>query len=190
MKKLSCVLIAVLFCATTIHAQFFNKGTNVISAGVGLGGNFGSFSYGTQSPGISAQYERGVWDVGGPGVISLGGYVGTKSYKYSGASGSYKWSEKWNYTIVGIRSAYHYNKLNNGKFDVYGGLMLSYNILSYKYSDNAGNAGSSIYGGNYNSTAGITAYLGARYLFTQNFGAFAELGYGVSYLTLGVMLKF
>lgn len=190
MKKLSCLLIAALFCATTLHAQFFNKGTNVLSAGVGLGGNFGSFSYGTQTPGISVQYERGIWDVGGPGVISLGGYLGSKSYKYNASSGSYKWTQKWNYTIVGIRSAYHLNKINNEKFDVYGGLMLSYNILTYKYSDNAGGSGSSLYSGSYGSAAGFTAYLGGRYLFTKNFGAYAELGYGVSYLTLGLALKF
>jgi hypothetical protein len=190
MKKLSCVLFAALFCAITVRAQFFEKGTNVVSAGIGLGGNFGSYTYGSQTPGISAQYERGIWDVGGPGVISLGGYVGTKSYKYSGASGGYKWDQKWSYTIIGVRSAYHLNKIDNEKFDVYGGLMLSYNILSYKYSDNYGGAGSSYYSGSYGSHMGFTAYIGGRYLFANNLGAFAELGYGVSYLTLGLALKF
>jgi hypothetical protein len=127
--------------------------------------------------------------VGGPGVISLGGYAGIKSYKYSGSSGAYHFDEKWNYTVIGVRSAYHYNALNNEKFDVYGGLMLSYNILSYKYSDNSGTStfkGS----GSYGSNLGLSAFVGGRYLFTDNIGAFAELGYGVSYLTLGVAFKF
>jgi hypothetical protein len=194
MKKAALVLFIAIISVSTTHAQFFEKGTNVISAGVGLGGHFGSFSYGSQTPGFSLQYERGVWDIGGPGVISLGGYVGTKGYKYSGDYGGYHFSQKWNYTIIGLRSAYHYNGINNGKFDVYGGLMLSYNILSYKYSDNFTNNGN-YYGvngstGSYGSTVGLTAYVGGRYLFTDHIGAFAELGYGVSILNLGLAVKF
>ena len=189
MKKLALVLFTATLFASKSNAQFFEKGTNVISAGVGLGGSFGSYTYGSQTPAISLQYEKGMWDIGGPGVISLGGYAGIKGYKYSGASGSYHYSEKWNYTVIGVRSAYHYNGIKNEKFDVYGGLMLSYNILSYKFTDNSG--GSSTYrGGNYGSNLGLSAYAGGRYLFTDNLGAFAELGYGVSYLTLGVAYKF
>lgn len=189
MKKLALVLFTATLLASKAKAQFFEKGTNVISAGVGLGGSFGSYSYGSQTPALSLQYERGVWDIGGPGVISLGGYAGVKSYKYSGSSGPYSYSEKWNYTVIGVRSAYHYNGISNEKVDLYGGLMLSYNILSYKFKDNGGS--SSIYrGGSYGSNVGFSAYAGARYLFTENLGAFAELGYGVSYLTLGLAYKF
>lgn len=188
MKKIAFVLLAISLYATTSHAQFFEKGAHVISAGVGLGGHFGSFSYGSQTPGISLQYEKGVWETGGPGVISLGGYAGVKSYKYSGSSGSYSYTEKWNYTVLGVRSAYHYNGIDNEKLDVYGGLMLSYNILSYKFSDNG--SSTTYHSGNYGSAVGFSAYVGGRYLFTGNLGAFAELGYGVSYLTLGLAYKF
>lgn len=187
MKKLSFTLFFCFIGLYAVMAQSFFKGTNIVGAGVGLGGSFGSFSYGSQTPGISVQYERGVWEVGGPGVISLGGYLGVKGYKYSGGSGSFHYSQKWNYTIVGVRSAYHYNGINNEKFDVFGGLMLSYNILNYKYEDNGG--GGSLNTGSYGSGAGITAYVGGRYFFTQNIGVFAEAGYGVSYLTLGIALK-
>ncbi|OQP46238.1 hypothetical protein A4H97_31235 [Niastella yeongjuensis] len=189
MKKIALVLFIAIISATTTHAQFFEKGTNVVSAGIGLGGNFGSYTYGSQTPGLSLQYERGVWDIGGPGVISLGGYLGTKSYKYSEDYGPYHATHKWNYTIIGLRSAYHYNGINNKKFDVYGGLMLSYNILSYKYSDNAGNNGFHA-AGSYNSGLGLSAFVGGRYLFTEHIGAFAELGYGVSILNLGLAIKF
>jgi hypothetical protein len=188
MKSISCFLIACILCSISAHAQFFEKGTSVVSAGIGLGSSIGSFSYGSQTPGISLQYERGVWDIGGPGVISLGGYAGRKSYKYSGSSGSFKYDEKWNYTIIGVRSAYHYNGIDNENFDVYGGVMLSYNILNYKYSDNSSGSGT-LQKGSYGSGAGFTAYIGGRYLFTDHIGAFAELGYGVSYLTLGLAVK-
>lgn len=183
MKKLIFLLVA-LAATATLHAQQFVQGTNVISAGVGIGSSLGSFTYGSQTPALSLQYERGVWEVGGPGIISLGGYVGRKSYKDAGSG----YTQKWGYTIIGIRSAYHYNGINSDKFDVYGGAMLSFNILNYSYKDNDGNSTSGT--GNYGSAAGFTFYVGGRYFFTPNIAAFAELGYGVSYLTLGLAFKF
>ena len=36
----------------------------------------------------------------------------------------------------------------------------------------------------------FTAFVGARYFFAKNLGGFAELGYGVSYLNLGLAYKF
>jgi len=185
--SVSVFIVAMAVC-TTASAQAFLKGTNVVSAGIGFGGSFGSFSYGSQTPGISVQYEKGVWEIGGPGVISLGGYVGRKGYKYSGAAGTYHYSQKWNYTIIGVRSAYHYNGINNEKADLYGGLMLSYNILNYKYEDNGGFNQSTA--GSYGSAAGFTAYVGGRYFLSDNIGLFAEVGYGVSYLTVGAAYKF
>lgn len=183
MKKFI-ILLVTLAAYTASDAQQFVKGTNMLSAGIGLGSSLGGFSYGSQSPALSIQYERGVWEIGGPGVISLGGYAGRKSYKYSGSG----YTEKWGYTIIGVRSAYHYNGINSDKFDVYGGVMLSYNILNYKYkSSNGTNIGGN---GNYGSAAGFTLYVGGRYFFSPNVGAFAELGYGVSYLTLGLAFKF
>ncbi len=183
MKKVF-ILVAALVVSSSLYAQQFVKGTNIISAGAGLGSSLGSFTYGSQSPALSLQYERGVWDIGGPGIISLGGYLGRKTYNYSGSD----YKQKWGYTILGLRSAYHYNGINSDNFDVYGGIMLSYNLLNYKYKDNNGNnvAGT----GNYGSAAGFTLYVGGRYFFTPNIAAFAELGYGVSYLTLGLAFKF
>ncbi|MBL7698900.1 MAG: hypothetical protein JNK79_12105 [Chitinophagaceae bacterium] len=188
MKKALLLAVVLSVGILSVKAQTFFKGTNIVGLGVGIGGSLGSFSYGSQTPGISALYEKGVWEIGGPGVISLGGYAGIKGFKYSGGSGSYHYSQKWNYTIIGVRSAYHYNGINNKKFDVFGGLMLSYNILNYKYEDNIG--GGTAAGGSYGSAAGLTAFVGGRYFFSDNIGAFAEVGYGVAYLTLGAAFKF
>ncbi len=183
MKKTIFILF-LFIVASTSYGQQFEKGTNMLSVGVGLGSSLGGFSYGSQMPALSLNYERGVWDIGGPGVISLGGYAGRKSFKYSGSG----YTEKWNYTIIGVRSAYHYNGIKSDKFDVYGGVMLSYNILDYSYKDAGGNNINS--GGNYGSAAGFTLYAGGRYFFSPNIAAYAELGYGVSYLTLGLTFKF
>lgn len=194
MKRLLILAFLVAGIAAAACAQSFKEGTNIISAGIGLGSTLGSYTYSSQTPALSLQYERGVWEVGGPGVISLGGYIGIKSYKYSDTYsdgfGNYSYSEKWNYTIIGVRSAYHYTGLKNGKFDIYGGVMLSYNILSFKYSDNASASSSSSAGSSYGSTPGFSLYAGGRYYFATKFAAFAELGYGISFLNLGVEYKF
>ena len=168
----------------TARGQEFQKGTNILSAGIGLGSSILSYSGASQTPALSLQYERGVWDIGGPGVISLGGYAGYKGYSFSGTD----FSEKWHYTVLGVRSAYHYNGLNVDKLDLYGGVMLSYNILSYSYADNTGYSVSG--NGSYGSTAGISLYVGARYFFADNFAVLAELGYGVAYLNVGIAAKF
>jgi hypothetical protein len=183
MKKLL-LLMSVTALALTGRAQEFQKGTNIISAGVGLGSSILSYSGASQSPALSLQYERGVWDIGGPGVISLGGYAGYKGYSFSGTD----FSEKWHYTVLGVRSAYHYNGLNVDKLDLYGGVMLSYNILSYSYTDNSGYSVSG--NASYGSTAGLSLYVGARYFFSDHIAVLAELGYGVAYLNVGIAAKF
>ncbi|MFT4154226.1 hypothetical protein [Parafilimonas sp.] len=91
--------------------------------------------------------------------------------------------------MLGVRGAYHYTDIDNDEIDVYGGATISYNMLSYKYSDNAGN--NDLYDtGNYGSTAGVTAFVGGRYYFISSVAAMAEVGYGVSYLTVVLSLKF
>src|ERR1700750_1274973 len=83
MRKLNYLLAFV--CLIAFHntnAQSFEVGTNVVSAGIGFGSSIAGYTYGSQSPSFSATYDRGIWEAG-PGVISLGAYVGIKDYKYS-----------------------------------------------------------------------------------------------------------
>ncbi|MEP7106390.1 MAG: hypothetical protein ABI760_00380 [Ferruginibacter sp.] len=190
MKKTSLLVAMLVTTATTLlQAQPFKKGTNVLSAGIGFGSSIGSGYSGTQSPAISVQYEKSLWEVNDIGVISLGGYAGRKSFSGSSKSGSFSYSQKWNYTIIGLRSAFHYTGINSHKLDVYAGAIWSYNMLSYKFRDNSGN--SSVYNAhNYGSTAGFTGYIGGRYFFKEKLSVFAELGYGVSYITAGLSFKF
>jgi len=189
-KNYSILLFLLVVCITSaVNAQPFKKGTNVASIGIGLGSNLlTSYSGYSSSPAISLQYERGIQDIGGPGTISLGGYFGYKSYTYSNIN----YNDKITYTIIGVRGAYHYNGFNSGKdelskLDVYGGIMVSANLGSEKFTNYNGYT---YRGGSFGSTAGITAFVGGRYFFTDNIAAMAELGYGISYLTIGVSLKF
>jgi len=181
MKKASLILttIALVFLTSqTAKAQDFEKGTNVINAGFGFGGayDFGGFGS-TFALGLNASYERGIWEVGGPGVISLGGYLGTAAYDLDYGFGN---DDTVRYTSIGVRGAYHFNFIEVENLDVYAGAMISVDIVSYdndNFDDLDGGPSGSV-------------YAGARWYFTDTFGVFAEAGYGVSYLSLGAAFRF
>lgn len=183
MKKIITCLFAFVVINTAFGQGHFDVGSNVIGVGIGVGGGYGSgFTYGSQSPAINLQFERGMWSMGGSGVVSLGAYAAFKTYKYD--YGYSNFNSKWNYTIFGVRSAYHYNGISSDKFDVYGGLMLAMRIVSYTSNE-------TIYNYNYGASDVIlTGYVGGRYYFNDNFGGFLELGSGISLLNIGLVYKF
>ncbi len=189
MKKFNYLLtLLILLAYSSAWSQTFEKGTKVASLGIGIGSSLGSFDYSSQIPGISVMYEQGIAEAGNVGIIGVGGYVGYKSFSFESNSGTFESKSNWNYTIIGIRGALHFTGINAENLDLYGGLMASYNLLNYSYEDNSGfNTGNK---GNFGNSAGLTLFVGARYYFSDNLGGFAELGYGVAYLNLGIALKF
>jgi hypothetical protein len=50
MKRVFTILICLAMMQTGSYAQSFFKGSNVISAGIGLGGSLGSFSSEARAP--------------------------------------------------------------------------------------------------------------------------------------------
>ncbi|WP_246162196.1 hypothetical protein [Sphingobacterium phlebotomi] len=179
MKKSIFILLAI-FVAVTAQAQPFQKGTTTANVGIGLGTVLGGL--GKARPAISASVDHGVWPMGGPGVISMGGYIGNTGYKYTDLG----YTAKWNYNVIGVRGAYHYNGFTTvPNLDVYGGVMLGYNIVKY-----SSDSGDDYLSGNYGSGVGFSGFLGGRWFFGDSFGAYAELGYGVSVLNAGLTFKF
>lgn len=201
--KIAAVSVALFLSSAQTSSAQYELGTNVINAGIGIGSTLLSGYSGSgfsQTPGIGVSFEHGTWELG-DGIVSLGAYIGYKSYKWEDTYETYNFStgnyinvtatDKWSYTIVGARGAYHF-PISNDKVDLYAGLMLSYNILSYSYTTNDPNYNGALdnYSGSYGSGVGFSAFGGIRYYLTDNIGLNAELGYGVSYLTLGVSFKF
>lgn len=192
-NKLSFILISIFvlvsLSALKSSAQGFTAGDNVIGVGIGLGST-NSVPYSSSTPALSAQYEHGNWIVGGPGVISLGAFLAYKSYSYDGIYPNAIYSQKWTYMILGFRGYYHYTGLKNSKFDPYGGLMLSYNIVSFSYSSN--NPFYDYQFGHNTSASGFdfSLFLGGRYYFSDAWAVYGELGFGNSILTIGAAYKF
>lgn len=176
-KSIICLAISTLFTIHIITAQEFKVGTNAINAGIGIGSSLSVYSGASEGIGFGASYERGIWDLPGPGVVSLGAYFGYKTFNYDGF---YSDDYKWTYTIFGVRGAYHYTGLNVDNLDVYAGVMISYNNVSYN--------GSSL--GSYSNGVGASGYVGGRWYFTESIAAFVEAGYGVSILNIGISFRF
>ena len=174
-KALLSLIIAV--AAFSVNAQSnvsFDKGTSYVHAGIGFGGGF--YSGSVTLPPLSVSYEKAVTE-----KISVGGIVGYSSsqYTYGFGGSSYKW--KYSYLLIGARGNYHF--ATSEKFDPYAGLTLGYNIVSVKSPGQV--QGYSAKG----SALLFGGQIGANYYFSTNTGAFAELGYGIGLLTVGLTFR-
>ncbi|WP_400193366.1 hypothetical protein [Hymenobacter sp. B81] len=171
----------------TSSATGFVKGSTAVNLGIGLGLGYGYLGNASM-PALNLSVERGFIEGVGPGTIGIGGLVGYKSYRYDYPGTKYK--ATWTNMYVGVRGTYHYNFTDNPKVDTYAGISLGARIESYKntYVDDVlGKDYYDNYGGAYMYSG---FFLGGRYYFTDNIGAFGEIGYDASYLKLGLSAKF
>jgi hypothetical protein len=183
-KNLLFSLVAGLAFSFATQAQVYENGKNYLNAGIGVGTFYRGLPFGLS-------YERGVTD-----DISVGGFFDYSAAKYSYGSlgGFFGNSLDGRLTIlfVGARASYHFNKLlnmDNNKVDLYGGAALGFRSVSWKYDDEDLN-NNSLFSDPYSSGILFGIHAGARYMFSENIGGFAELGYGVSVLKLGLAVKF
>jgi hypothetical protein len=184
MKKIILLSVVILLTLTQLSAQeaTFSKGDKALNLGIGFGSTWYSGTYyHSQVPPVSASLEFGVADnVIEKGSIGVGPYLGYSSYKweYSG------WGYKYSNVLIGIRGNFHYPLVD--KLDTYAGLFLGYNVVNSKEFG-------TLVGYDYTASAGglrSAGFIGARYYFKETFAVMAELGYGVTYLNLGIAFKF
>lgn len=180
---------------TTTEGESFGKGTNVISLGVGVGGVYTYWGSGySQTPNFVLAYENGTFGNVGPGTISLGLLASYKGISYN-YTNHFFYDQKWNYWIIGLRSAYHWNFTHSAKCDPYAGLMLGYYYLGYKFTTNdpdynvPGDPYYYVYNASYSSYWALSAFIGFRYYVASKVGLWAELGYGYTTLALGLNFK-
>jgi hypothetical protein len=176
MKRFIGVLVFVgLMMLIPDHGQAqFKKGDNLLNLGIGLN------SYYSGGLPVSAAYEYGVSK-----VVSVGGGIDYLSYHYYNANTTYGFSAIY----VGGRVSYHFNELfniNDKQWDLYGGGSLGYR--SFTWSDKYSNGGLNGYYGN---GLFLGVHAGARYYFSQNVGAFLEVGaLGSTNIRTGFTFKF
>lgn len=161
------LLFFLLVASTQSFAQMaIDKGTKFVNLGIGVGG-YGGIVYGGGAVAVTGSFEAGVAP-----SITVGGIASFRSFSGIGS-----------YYSIGARGSYHFNELLNlteDKLDLYAGLGLIYSGFSYKDSY----LSNSSYGG-----VDLGLHIGGRYFFSNNVGGFAEVGYGVAPLQLGVTFK-
>ena len=160
-----------VFTHNTLHAQAYKKGDNLLNAGIGLG----VYTYGGLP--IGASFEHGFTD-----NISRGGFIDYLSWK----NGYLSYNYSWRFTYLGVRASYHFNdilKLDNDKTDLYAGVGLGYYFVTTSDKLITGYNG-------YSDSVFFNGHIGGRYYFSDRLAGFAELGYGVAKLKLGLTLKF
>jgi hypothetical protein len=169
----------------------FHKGSNTIALGVGIGNNYNyysGYSYYTgivSPPTFLLSFDHGIKDDLGPGNLGIGGIIAMKSATYKYSSGGKK--ATWKNYIIGVRATYHLTLLadKNNKFDPYAGLTAGVRINTYKdsYYTSYSVDDNTVY-----PVVGV--FVGAKYNFAKNFGAFVEAGYDFAFLRGGINFNF
>ncbi|NOZ34709.1 MAG: hypothetical protein GXO80_05370 [Chlorobi bacterium] len=177
-KKLF-LAVAIIFFASSIFAQNFEKSDKALNVGIGLG--WASSYTLSPIPSFNASFEAGIVKIPNVGVIGVGGFGSFRTSWYN--HGTYR--DTYTNGIIAARGVFHFQFFDTGNFDLYAGVHAGIGFSKYSYTG--------YYYTDYYSTNSYLVddvFAGARWMKSNKFGFFAELGYGVSYFKAGVTLKF
>ncbi|MDR3287772.1 MAG: hypothetical protein LBT27_10075 [Prevotellaceae bacterium] len=187
-KNVLKIAIVALFCfgfnLITNAQTIFSEGDRVVNLGIGLGDYLGGAGYSSSIP-ISGSFEYGIKDnlFDEKSSLGVGGYLAYASNKYTYLDNTTFGGWKYSHFVLGARGLLHYQFVD--KLDTYAGLMLGYDVVSSSAYGNLPSKTSAT-----GSGFGFSLFVGGRYYFTENIAAFAEIGYGIAALQLGVAFKF
>ena len=179
----------------------FDQSTALLNVGIGLGsrhyyGFNSGFGYrSARTPAFSISYEKPLSKKLGPGILSLGAYLGFQRATYRNddyffRQVRYFYQHSYNYWYIAARGIYHPDALIWEKAEIYFGLMLGVRYQTYRYTSNNPDPDARLYELNHSSIYPTYSFLaGGRWYFADRAALFGELGYGISYLTLGVSFK-
>ena len=187
MKKIA-IIIFMVICSSilTLSATAANEPTDPAGAGKGIlgfgfGPGIGYYGGSGFGPAILVHYDHSIWKVG-PGVISLGGQIGTsffgEDFSHQGVDYKYSWT---NMGFV-CRSAYHYGWSVPG-LDTYAGFGAG--TWFSMYSDDGFDSGKNSF------QAGFlpTAFFGGSYFFNDVIGVNTEFGYNFAFASIGLNFR-
>jgi hypothetical protein len=189
LKKIFLALFLTGWIMSSAHAQdVFTKGDKIVNLGIGFGSYLGGTGYKQSFLPISASYEQGVVSglLDGKASIGVGGYLAYTANEWETKYGNLNFGYKYTYFIFGARGLFHYQFVD--KLDTYAGLMLGYNVINGK--DFGDDLAANLIPASTSSGFTYSGFIGARYYFSDKTAAFAELGYGIAALELGIAIKF
>jgi opacity protein-like surface antigen len=159
--------ILLVFCIPTSQAQDnTDKNKSILNLGVGM------------LPGVggSISYDYRLIDSWGPGIFTIGGYIGYSrgdGYANPGSSGTIDFWES--VKLFSLRATYRYDI--SKRFEIFGAIMPGL-LLEKRY------------GKKDDSRFFIGTTAGCRFLLTNNISLFAETGYNVLCINGGISFSF
>jgi hypothetical protein len=178
LRKINLLILIAILLSMISNAQLKSE-TSYIGPSIGM-----SFLGSAPQFGFNYEYTMDIkktLQVEMDGVIGVGGIFRYWSYSDSYFSGS------WSYTdiLIGAQGNYHFK--SSGKFDLWTGLVLAYDIGSVKWDGPSGNNWTEpSYGGLW-----LGAHAGARYFFSPSLALTGRIGFGtLSYGAIDIGLDF
>ncbi len=183
------ILIIVFFAISMIAmSQPMKYGDKNIGFNLGVSAAT-TYSYSSKSPAFTFVYDQGITEKMGVGYFSIGGVLSFSSSKWRSG---YDYTAKDKYTIFGARTKYHLDMVELtgerewNKVDLYGGLMVGFKYNSFDHWNvDKGNS----YSDSDLSLCG-DLFIGGAYNFYNNLSGVIELGFGVSYISIGISYRF
>lgn len=180
MKSFCTILVFLLLFVFTNESYSQLKERNSL-----LGPTIG-FWFTNSVPTYGLNYEYQATQLGETGTLGAGGIFRYTTFKEE----SVYWEWSYNYITIGAQVNLNFNKIGNGKFVPFVGLVLGYNAISstvtYKTQGYSSSAG-------YGSGLWVWGQGGARYFVSPNIAIVARFGFGnFSYTAgeVGVDFKF
>jgi hypothetical protein len=108
-------------------------------------------------------------------VLSIGGYAGYSSFRYRDDNNGYNYAA----VLIGPRTAYYLDL--DDSFAVYGGIMLGYRGFNKdRVGDDDDLETINL------SPLFYSLHIGANYYFYENIAGMVELGYGITFFSVGI----
>ncbi|MFI5172022.1 MAG: outer membrane beta-barrel protein [Chitinophagales bacterium] len=201
MKKITilvCAITMAAFSSQQVKAQAFEEGNMVFSIGYGfpnlVGAIFNAYETfdGYNSSSLGPIFIKGEYAVNDHIGVGLAiGYSSTTvewNYDDFDAQGDpVVYTSSWKYSSLGILARVNWHFGDSDVFDPYFGVGMGYRTGNYTFDSTDPDALEDQL-----STLvpfGFETTVGARYFFTDNIGAYAELGFAKAPFQIGLAIK-
>jgi hypothetical protein len=190
------IILIIAFAVNSICGNIFGQilkvGENDLNLGIGFGTPWIQSGYYTVLPPLTVSLDHGFRDDWGNGIFTLGGCIGIARYAQEKEwhdtiySADYTYGYNYTSTLFAARATYHYELFNG--LDTYVGLMGGFRVNTNNHYG-TWPAGDDDFDTDANFIPLGRIFIGAKYSFSDKVACFAELGYGISYVTMGVSFR-
>ncbi|MBN1951579.1 MAG: outer membrane beta-barrel protein [Bacteroidales bacterium] len=187
-KSLCLILIILLAFSEALFSQGFSKGDKEINLSLGYGTPWVfRDGYQTSLVPVGISFDFGASDQLGPGTLSLGAFFTATTYKDESENPYWEpeYGRKASFIGLALRSTYHYQFLD--ELDTYAFLHLGAGYEEW----NAYGEPPFIYVLDLDPQVRflLGVGVGAKYYFSDNVFALAEIGYATAFFKLGIGVK-